>query len=326
MGRMANHPVGTESAASSALRRWHGARFALVFVLVLACLALFVPLLVACSKGASDSSATPATEEEAKASVAGGELKVHYFDVGQGDSQFLEFPDGTTMLIDAGPTDAGEGVVQKIKDLGHDEIDILVASHPDSDHIGGLRYPLREMKVGEVWAPNVSKDTYAYEKFLKAVDGQHLTIQRAESGKTIKEGEGYSIELLGPDMSRQGQDSDANSFSTIIRVQFGDTSFLFTGDAYKDQIDRAEQDYVDVLKVAHHGSYSGTDAKLIEQLQPSLAIIQYAEDNPYGYPHDEVRKALADVPTYGNAENGDITVTSDGWELTVSICRGEALW
>ncbi len=297
--------------------------------ILIACLSLVLPLLCACSSAAGASGdggfSVPTTEEEAHEAV-GGELKVHYFDVGQGDCQFLEFPDGTTMLIDAGPTVSGEGVVEKIRALGHDSIDILVASHPDSDHIGGLRYPLREMKVGEVWAPDAEKDTYAYEKFLKAVDGQNLTINKAESGKTIKEGKGYSIELLGPDMSRQGRDSDANSFSTIIRVQFGDTSFLFTGDAYKDQIDRAEEDVVDVLKVAHHGSHSGTDAKLIEQLQPSLAIIQYAEDNPYGYPHSEVREALEGVPTYGNAENGDITVTSDGWSLDVTICKGEALW
>ncbi len=296
-------------------------------LLALVCALCVLPLLSACSSAESGAStpAAPTTEEEAKASV-GGELKVHFFDVGQGDCQFLEFPDGTTMLIDAGPTDAGEGVVQKIKELGHDSIDILVASHPDSDHIGGLRYPLREMKVGEVWAPDASKDTYAYEKFLKAVDGQGLTINKAESDTTIREGEGYSIEFLGPDMSRQRDDLDSNSFSTIIRVQFGDTSFLFTGDAYKDQIDRAEEDYVDVLKVAHHGSYSGTDEKLIEQIQPSIAIIQYAEDNPYGYPHDEVRAALEGVPTYGNAENGDITVTSDGWSLDVLLSRGDALW
>ncbi len=260
------------------------------------------------------------------ASVAGARLKVHYFDVGQGDSQFLEFPDGTTMLIDAGTTDQGEGVVRKIRDLGHDSVDILVASHPDSDHIGGLRYPLREMKVGEVWAPDASKDTYAYEKFLKAVDGQGLTINKAESGETIKQGEGYTVELLGPDMSRQSSNSDANSYSTIIRVTFGDTVFLFTGDAYKDQIDRAVPDPVDVLKVAHHGSYSGTDRKLVEQLMPSLAIIQYAAENDYGYPHDEVRSALADVPTYGTGVNGDITVTSDGQDLTVRVTKGETLW
>ena len=300
-------------------------RAAFLALLALACAVLAMPFLSACSSREGAASA-PATEEEATASVAGGELKVHYFDVGQGDSQFLEFPDGTTMLIDAGPTDAGEGVVEKIRALGHDTIDIVVASHPDADHIGGLRYPLREMEVGEVWAPDASKDTYAYEKFLTAVDGQGLTINKAERGITIKEGKGYSIELLGPNMARQGADSDSNSFSTIIRVRFGDTSFLFTGDAYKDQIDRAEEDVVDVLKVAHHGSYSGTDAKLIEQLRPSLAIIQYAEDNTYGYPHDEVCEALADVPTYGNAENGEITVTSDGRSLDVLPSRGDALW
>lgn len=303
-------------------------------LLTLVLLVFAMPLLGACSgpivteEPASASSSGQSSGGQSSGTQSAGTpvLRVRYFDVGQGDSQFIEFPDGTTMLIDAGTTDQGEGVVEKIKRLGHDSIDILVASHPDADHIGGLRYPLREMPVGQVWAPDVSKDTYAYEKFLKAVDGQGLTIEKAESGKVIKQGDGYNIELLGPDMSRQNANSDANSYSTIIRVTFGDTSFLFTGDAYKDQIDRAVDDVVDVLKVAHHGSYSGTDEKLIEQIQPSLAIIQYAVENDYGYPHDEVRSALAGIPTYGTGPNGDITVTSDGRDITVKPSKGGALW
>ena len=181
--------------------------------------------------------------------------------------------------------------------------------------------------MGQVWAPDASKDTYAYEKFLKAVDGQGLKIQRAEAGRTIAEGQGWKIELLGPDMSRQDEDSDSNSYSTIIRVTYGDTSFLFTGDAYKDQIDRAEHGPIDVLKVAHHGSDSGTDARLVEQLDPLLAIIQYAGPNDYGYPHREVRSALASVPTYGNATSGTIVVTSDGEAISVQCERdGSPLW
>ena len=298
---------------------------------LLACLALpLVAMLLLALGGCGRSSVGQAGTGERPAASEGesglGTMTVHYIDVGQGDSQFIEFPDGKTMLIDAGTTDQGEGVVAYLRGLGHDSLDVLVASHPDADHIGGLRYPLREMPVGAVWAPDASKDTYAYEKFLEAVDGQHLTIDEAESGKTILEGPGYTVELIGPDMSRQHEGSDANSYSTIIRVTFGDTVFLFTGDAYKDQIDRAQQTPVDVLKVAHHGSYSGTDERLIQQLDPALAVIQYAADNDYGYPHDEVREALADVPTYGTGQNGTVVVASDGKDLTVQAERGGPLW
>ena len=310
----------------------------------MAVLAIIMSLVLACpiagcsssstDEGSSTGSASEAVpdsddgvEDEDEAAVAETEedeaeeatLTVHFIDVGQGDSTFIELPDGKTMLIDAGPEESGRDVVSYIEDLGYTSIDYVVATHPHEDHIGGLPRILEEFEVGEVWAPAAVTSTKIYEEFLDAVEDAGLQIHAASTGKTIasEDETGYSIEVLGP--SADLDSDDMNEYSAVILLEYGGTSFLITGDASADDLLEWTSGSVDVLKVAHHGSYTGTTEELASQLSPAVAVISYEKGNSYGHPHQSVLDALEEVGAeiYGTAANGTIVVTSDGSSIEV---------
>ena len=261
------------------------------------------------------------SEEELEESVSyyDSDLVVHFLNVGQGDATFIELPNGETMLIDAGSDEYGGDVAMYIDALGYSTIDYVVATHPDEDHIGGMPEVLSLLSVGEVWAPDVDDTSQTYEDFLDAVDGAGLQIDTAVAGAEILVAEDLTIEVVLPNSDCSSDDAD--EWSAVIELVYGDTSFLFCGDASADDIyDWADGlHHVDVLKVARHGSYTGTDLALAKRLWPDVAIISYGEDNSYGYPHEEVLEALEDerVNVYGTAVNGTITVTSDGTGIGV---------
>ncbi|MGN8690383.1 ComEC/Rec2 family competence protein [Atopobiaceae bacterium HCP3S3_F7] len=252
-----------------------------------------------------------------------GTLTVRFLDVGQGDSELVELPDGKLMLIDAGTQDAGPTVVRAVRDLGRTRIDYLVATHPHADHIGGMAEVLHAFDVGEVWAPAVAANTRTFEAFLDAVEDKGLTIRAGSRGKDIVAPgtAGYDVQVLGPSDSLSSE--DLNDYSLVIRVRFGSTSFLFTGDAPKDEIRADAREHVDVLKVAHHGSDTGTDASLAAQLSPRIAVISYGIDNDYGHPTQRVLDALAasGAQVLGTGANGTVTVTSDGTDVTAISAR-----
>lgn len=247
-------------------------------------------------------------------------LTARYLDVGQGDSELVQLPDGKVMLIDAGEPDQGSKVVSDIKALGISRIDYLVATHPHADHIGGMADVIRTFDIGEVWSPNATANTQAFESFTGAVAAKGLTINAGSKGKDIVAPgtTSYDIQILGPDASVSSE--DLNNYSLVIRVRFGQTSFLFTGDAPKDEIAGDVGEHVDVLKVAHHGSDTGTDASLARTLSPKIAVISYGLGNDYGHPKQGVLDALAacGAQVLGTGANGTVTVTSDGTNVSAS--------
>lgn len=267
----------------------------------------------------------PATDETPAEEPAEPELSdmtVTFIDVAQGDSALVELPDGKVMLIDAGEASASQNVLDALEAADVDEIDYLVASHPHSDHIGGMEAVLDAYKVKEVWAPDAPDTTDTYAGFLDAVEAEGLTINAAEEGETIVDDEaGYEVELLAP---AEGTESDdMNDYSAIVRVTYGDTAFLFTGDASASEIVAANPGDVDVLKAAHHGSETGTDAAVLSETTPEHVVMSYAEGNSYGHPDQSVLDAVsaAGATAYSTAANGDITCVSDGEEVTVTTER-----
>jgi competence protein ComEC len=244
-----------------------------------------------------------------------GILRVHYIDVGQGDSAFIELPTGQTMLIDAGMESAGSTVVSYIKNLGYERIDFLVASHPHEDHIGGLPAVIKAFRVGEVWAPNVSQTTKIYEKFLDAVEQKDLKIHLAEKGKSIPV-EGMTVDILSPANSSY---SDLNDWSAIIRVTFNDNSFLFVGDASAAVTLNATKEHADVLKVGHHGSKTSTTTLLVEALSPTYAVISCGANNTYKHPDESTVIALASANLYRTDTQGTIIATSNGATITFNF-------
>jgi beta-lactamase superfamily II metal-dependent hydrolase len=242
-------------------------------------------------------------------------MKVHFFDVGEGDSTFFELPDGKTMLIDAGKTNEGPAVVQDIKGLGYKKIDYLITSHPDADHIGGVPAVLGAFSISEVWAPRVTHTTTTYESFLDAVKDKGLSIRTAQAGKQIGSAAQYSVDILSPVAGATYR--NLNDWSVIIKVTHKKNTLLFVGDASSDVILAAGSGRVDLYKVGHHGSKTSTNAAVIESLASEYNVISVGK-NSYGHPTDLVLKLLSKYQVYRTDHSGTVIAYSDGNNITFS--------
>ena len=266
----------------------------------------------------------PAAEEEpAPAESELGDMTAIYIDVGQGDSTLVMLPDGKVMLIDAGEASAAQAVLDALETADVDDIDYLVATHPHSDHIGGMEAVLDAYEVGEVWMPDAPDTTETYEGFLDAVEAEGCPVEQAVAGESIVDDEaGYEVDVLAP-VSDEDSD-DMNRWSAIVRVTYGDTSLLITGDADASQVVEANPGHVDVLKVSHHGSETGTNADVLSETTPECVVMSYAEGNSYGHPDQSVLDAIAaaGATAYSTAANGDVTCTFDGDDELVSLNEG----
>lgn len=243
---------------------------------------------------------------------------VHYIDVGQGDAA-LVLCDDKTMLIDGGKPHASSIIYTYLKNLNIDYLDYIVASHADDDHIGGLSAPLAKMKVGNVLAPETEADTRSYESLKNKTAEQGLTIAHPKPGESLDFGSS-KIEFYGPITENE---SDRNNGSIVMKIIYGDTSFLFTGDAEREE----EQEILSagydlsatVLKVGHHGSKNSTTYPFLREIMPKYAVISVG-DNNYGHPTEDTLSRLrdADVKVYRTDIQGDIIAISDGKTVTVT--------
>lgn len=266
-----------------------------------------------------ESEFAPEPEAEADSEPELSDLTVTFIDVGQGDSALIQLPDGKVMLIDAGEASSSHDVLEALEAAGVDEIDYLIASHPHADHIGGMEAVLDAYDVGEVWAPDAPGDTETYEGFLDAVDEEGLTITAAEEGaEIVSDDAGYSVDVLAPADGTESE--DMNDYSVIVRITYGDTSFLFTGDATSQEVVDASPGHVDVLKAAHHGSETGTNEDVMTETSPEIVVMSYEEGNSYGHPDQSTLDAISAIgaAAYSTAANGDVTVVSDGEQVTVT--------
>ncbi len=219
------------------------------------------------------------------------QLRVHFLDVGQGDSIFVELPDKKTLLIDAGEKSCGEGVSDYINARGFDTVDYLVATHPHSDHIGGMAYIVDNMNIGSVFMPRVSSNTKTYENLLESIYDKDLKITCARAGCVISENSSYKIEVLAPDVI---DEDNLNNCSAVIKLECGNAEFLFMGDAENEEIENINADLsCDVLKVGHHGSETSTSLEFIERANPDYAVISVGADNGYGHPDKYVCDLLS---------------------------------
>lgn len=243
-----------------------------------------------------------------------GELRVSFIDVGQGDSEFIELPNGETLLIDAGTNETGADVVNYIESLGYSSIDYVVGTHPHEDHIGGLDDVIRTFDVESVYMPKVTADTKTFEDVLDAVDEKGLTINTAKAGVTLVDGDGLSVKMLAPVLDEY---DNTNDYSAVIRIVYDDTSFIFMGDAeqYAEDLITGDVDS-DVLKVGHHGSSTSTGEAFLERVSPSYAVISCGLGNSYGHPHTETIEKLGGIPVFRTDEMGTIVATSDGSEIS----------
>ncbi len=259
----------------------------------------------------SDSSASSTTAQ------ASANVTIKFIDVGQGEAILIALPE-KTVLIDAGPTGSATKISQVLHELGRKKIDYLVATHPDEDHIGGMADVISSTHIGTIYAPNKTNNTATYRKFLTAIQNNNLHITLAEAGTVIDQTDSYKLEILWP--TKDANFPDTNDYSIIIKLTVGNKTFLFTGDAPTSAILQADPGHIDVLKISHHGSRTGTNEQLVRTLSPSYAIISYALDNSYGHPMQSVLNALHkhSVEVWGTGANGTITITCDGTTINIS--------
>ena len=195
------------------------------------------------------------------------DMYVHFLDVGQGDSIFIELPNCKTMLIDSGENYHGAAILSYIKDRGYDKIDYVVGTHPHSDHIGSMAYIVRNIKIGSVYMPKVATNTVMYEKLLEAVEKKNRKIQNGRAGITIARDKDrdFAARIIAP---LEVDEKNLNNSSVMILLDYKDATFLFTGDAEKwneaEAIKRAGPLLdCDILKVAHHGSDTSNSEEFI---------------------------------------------------------------
>ena len=264
--------------------------------------------------GGSSQSGSSAPSDTAQAST---NVTIKFIDVGQGEAILIALPE-KTMLIDAGPTGSAPKIAQVLQELGRNKIDYLVATHPDEDHIGGMADVISNTQIGTIYAPNKTNNTATYRKFLTAIQNNNLQITLAEAGTIIDQTDSYKLEILWP--KKDANFPETNDYSIIIKLTVGNKTFLFTGDAPTNAILNSNPGHIDVLKLSHHGSRTGTTEVLIHKLSPTYAVLSYAVDNSYGHPMQSVLNALHkhSVEVWGTGANGTITITCDGTNIDIS--------
>ena len=245
-------------------------------------------------------------------------FEAHFIDVGQADATLL-LCDDKTMLIDGGNPEDSNLIVSYLKKLDIKHLDYLICSHAHDDHVGGLSGALSVVTVGKVYAPKTENDIKSYQNFKKKVSEQNLKIETPTAGNTFNFGRS-TVLFLGP----VKEDSDnLNNTSIMMKITYGNTSFLFTGDAEHDEeLSVIEQGYdlsADVLKVGHHGSSYSSTYLFLREIMPQYVIISVGKNNSYGHPSEQTLSRLndADVQVYRTDTHGDIILSSDGNNITV---------
>lgn len=243
-------------------------------------------------------------------------LYVHYIDVGQGDSELI-CCGGEYMLIDAGEPSASDTVVDYLNDHGIEKLEYVVCSHGHADHCGGLDAVVENFDVGTVFTSPYPGDTSSYEIFSDAVSAKGLDMTVPELGESYSLGEAR-FEFIGP----LEEYDNLNDDSLVMRLEYGDTSFLFTGDmtskAERDLLEDGANVKCDVLKVGHHGSSGSSSYRFLYEAEPKIAVISCEAGNSYGHPHEEALSRLNDcgAEVCRTDLEGSIIIFSNGMEVT----------
>ena len=250
-------------------------------------------------------------------------INVHYIDVGQGDCTLIVCG-GETLLIDAGENGHEQQVINYLNSVGVKKLDYIVATHQHSDHIGGVPEVLENFGTNNIIMPRLTEaqtpTNSTYTEFLKAIQKSDAKVIASKVGAEYVLGEA-TFEILGP-VTNDAE--DINNMSVVVKVTYGENTFLFTGDAETDEetevIDTGSNLDCDVLHAGHHGSYTSSSKDFLNAVTPEICVISCGADNDYGHPHDTALKRIKKhtEEIYRTDICGSIVITGDGSTLSVT--------
>ena len=281
------------------LRKKYLFRF-LLFVLI-------STLLIGCNTLTSDNNQVDPTK-----------MIIHYIDVGQGDSILIQV-NNKNLLIDAGPKSDKKKLFNYLSSLNLNKLDYVIATHPHEDHIGNMSDVIDDYNVLAFYAPKVQSTTKTFEKMIDSLKSKNLKINVIKKGTdSINLGDNTKVTVFSPTKDSY---EDLNNYSPVIKIEYGKTSFLFTGDAQKDvekEILSTNEDIsADILKVGHHGSSTSTTNDFLKKVNPSIGVISVGKDNTYNHPNDDTIKRLKGnkVTIYRTDKDGTVVFSSDGSKI-----------
>jgi len=244
-------------------------------------------------------------------------LEINFFDVGQGDAELIKTPDKKQILIDGGPDMSVLEKLGSAMPFYDRNIDLIILTHPEKDHLSGLIEVLKRYKVGAVITSGVFRDSKEYKEWIEILSAKRIPIFAARIGGMIDLRNGAYLKILYPFEDLVGKKfNESNNTSVVTQLVYGSFETLFTGDIEKS----AEENLVnsginlnsDILKIAHHGSKTSSGEKFLKAVNALVAVIEVGKDNQYGHPHQEVLERLKDVALFATGKDGDIRILSNG--------------
>lgn len=259
--------------------------------------------------------------------VTPNKLIVSFLDVGQGDAIFIQTPSGHDMLIDGGPTDAILEKLTTVMPFFDKHIDVILATHPDADHVTGLIPVLQYFDVDTVMLSPSDGKTALYDEMKKYVDNEKATIRNPHAGDVIDFGDGVRVRILYPPSIYTSQNDDTNDASVSVLLTYSDNSFLLTGDLPSSRepmlLDGSNSPYIKknitVYKAGHHGSKTSSSELLLSYIQPEYTVISAGKDNRYGHPNSETLERLQKYSDtiLSTIDRGTISFITDGKSIDI---------
>lgn len=245
-------------------------------------------------------------------------MKVTYIDVGQGDSILIQVND-KNLLIDAGPNESTDKLMSYLNKQNIKKLDYVVATHPHEDHIGGMSSVIKKYNIGEFYAPKKMTNTKTFENMVNALKSKNIKINVAFAGVHLDLGKSTKCEMIAPNGTNY---ENLNNYSAVLKITYGNSKFLFTGDAEKlseqEILDKNYDISCDVLKIGHHGSTSSSSKSFLDKASPKIAVISCGKNNDYGHPNhktvDELKKR--NIQIYRTDVDGSIVLISDGQKIS----------